>query len=319
MPAQRLILVMTTTALMLLGAAPASSQQFPNKAIRLVTSGVGGGNDVTARLIASDLSNNLGQPVVVENRGSIVPGETVKNAAPDGYTLLFGTNSLWSGALLRKTPYDPVKDFAPVAMTVSFPTIMAVSGTLPVTSVKDFIALAKAKPGEINYVMTSTGGSAHLASELFKSLAGINMTQVAYKNAGTGIADLISGRVHLFFSAAGPVMPHVKAGRLKALGVTTPKPSALFPDLPTVAATIPGYEMGATYCIFAPAKTPTAIITRLNREIVRTLNTPEAKEKYFSNGLDIVASSPEALAAMRKADIARLNKVIKDAGIPIEM
>ena len=319
MQAQRLILLTTSAALMVLGTVPAMGQKFPNKPIRIITSGVGGGNDITARLVAHGLTDSLGQQVIVENRGSsVVPGETVSKAAPDGYTLLLGTNSLWTGALLRKTPYDPIKDFAPVAEAVSFPTIMAVSGTLPVNSVKDFIAMAKAKPGALNYMMTTTGGSAHLASELFKTLAGVNLTAISYKDTGTGIVDLIAGRVHLFFSAAGAVMTHARAGRLKALGITTAKPSALFPELPTVASVVPGYEIGASYCIFAPAKTPAAIITLLNKEIVRTLTTPEAKENFAKNGLEVVAGTPEALAALRKADVARVSKVIKDAGIPVE-
>ena len=319
MRTQRLKVLMTSASLMLLASWPAFSQQYPTKSIRMVTAGFGGGNDVVARLIAHGLTNNLKQQVVVENRGSVVPGEVVSRAPPDGYTLLLGSNSLWTGALLRKTsPYDAMNDFAPVTLALSFPTLLFVNASVPGNSVKDFIAVAKSKPAELNYVMTSTGGSAHLAAELFKTMAGVNLTAVPYKNAGTGIVDLVSGRVQLWFSAAGPLMPHVKTGRLKLLAITSAQPSALFPGLPTVAATVPGYEMTSNYCVFAPAKTPAAIINFLNREIVRVLHSPEAKEQIDSNGFELVASSAEALASMRKADIARVRKLIKDAGLPLE-
>ena len=319
MSMQRVTLSLNLTALMLLASCSALSQQYPVKSVRIVTAGVGGAVDVVARLIAGGLTTNLKQQVIVDNRGSTVPAEIVAKALPDGYTLLLVANNLWTSALLRKTPpYDPVNDFAPVTLALSFPTLLFVNASVPANSVKEFIVLAKSRPGELNYVMTSPGASAHLAAELFKAMAGVNLTAVSYKNASTGIVDLVGGRVQLFFSAAGPLMPLVKSGKLKVLAMTSAKPSTLFPDLPTVAATLPGYEMTSSYCVFAPARTPTAIINLLNREIVRVLHSPESKVQIDNNGFELVASSSEELAAMRQTDIARVRKLIKDAGLPIE-
>lgn len=317
--AQRLILAITAASLMLIAAAPALGQQFPNRSIRIVASGPGGGADASARLIAQQLTQIVGQQVIVENHVSSQADMQVANAAPDGYTLLLDTSTLWIGPLLRKSSaYDPVKDFAPVTQALSFPLLMVINAAVPANSVKEFIALAKAKPGQINYVMASVGSSSHIAAELFKSLAGVDLTGVSYKVTSTGILDLLSGRVHVFFSAAGPMMPHVKTGKLKALGVSTAKPSTLFPDLPTVAATVPGYETVPSYSIFAPAKTPPAIINQLNRDIARAVRSPELKERIFENGFEVVASSPQELAALRAADMVRIAKLIKDANIPLQ-
>ncbi len=317
MSVTRLATAVASSALAVLLAQPVNAQLQPNKPIRLVTSGFGGGTDFAARQLATGLTASLGQQVIVENRGSsVVPGEIVSKAPPDGHTLLFTSGGiLWVLPFFQKVPYDPVKDFDPVAVTASFPAILAVNASVPANSVKEFIALAKAKPGALNYVMTAQGGSAHLATELFNSMAGVKIVPVPYKDTGTAITDLISGRVQMFFSAAGPVMPHVKSGKLKALGVTSAKPSALLPDMPTVAASLPGYDMEAVYCVFAPAKTPAAIINRLNQEIVRVLNQPDVKARFLAAGIEPAPSSPAELGALRKSDMARMGKVIKEAGI----
>ena len=307
----------TSAVLAVLLAQPVNGQLQPNKPIRIVTSGFGGGTDFAARQLATGLTASLGQQVIVENRGSsVVPGEIVSKAPPDGHTLLFTSGGiLWVLPFFQKVPYDAVKDFDPVALTASFPAILAVNASVPANSVKELIALAKAKPATLNYVMTAQGGSAHLASELFNSMAGIKIVPIPYKDTGTAITDLISGRVQMFFSAAGPVMPHVKSGKLKSLGVTSAKPSALLPDMPTVAASLPGYDMEAVYCVFAPPKTPAAIVNRLNQEIVRVLNQPEVKARFLAAGIEPVPGSPAELGALRKSDIARMGKVIKEAGI----
>ncbi len=301
-----------------LGVGSASGQQLQaNKPIRIVTSGVGGGTDFVARQLAAGLTTNLGQQVLVENRGSsVVPGEIVSKASPDGHTLLITSGGiLWVLPFFQQVPYDAVKDFAPVALTATFPAVLAINGALPVNSTKEFIALAKAKPASMNYVMTAEGGSAHLASELFNHMAGVKIMAVGYKNTATAISDLISGQIQMFFSAAGPMMPHVKTGRLKVLAVTSAKPSSLVPDVPTVASVVPGYEMEAVYCLFAPANTPAAIINKLNQEVVKLLNQPDAKSKFLAAGIEPAPSTPAELGALRKADIARMAKLIKDAGI----
>ena len=296
-------------------AAPAQLQ--PNRPVRIVTSGIGGGTDFTARQIATGLTATIGQPVIVENRGSsVVPGDTVAKAVPDGHTLLITSGGiLWVLPFFQKVPYDAVKDFAPVSIVAGFPSILAVNASVPASSVKEFIAVAKAKPGALNYVMTAEGGSAHLSAAMFAYMAGIKMTPIPYKNTGTAITDLVSGQVQLFFSASGPVMPHVKTGRLKALGITSAKPSPLLPDMQPIAATLPGYDMEAVYCLFAPAKTPAAIIQYLNREVVRTLNQPDVRERFMAAGIEPRVSTPEQLGALRKNDMARMAKLIKDAGL----
>ena len=296
---------------------PVYAQLQPKKPIRIVTSGFGGGTDFLARQVATAMTANLGQQVLVENRGSsVIPGEIVATANPDGHTLLVTSGGiLWVLPFFQKVPYDAVKDFAPVAITASFPAILAINASVPANSVKEFIAYAKANPGSLNYVMTAHGGSAHLAAELFKSMTGVNIVPVPYKNTGTAITDLVGGRVQMFFSASGPVMPHVKAGKLKALGVTSAKPSALLPDLPTVASSVPGYDMEAVYCIFAPAKTPAAIINQLNREIVKILNQSDVKERLLAAGMEPRPSTPAELAALRKMDMARMGEMIRKAGI----
>ena len=317
MSATRLVTGIVSAAMVVLGTGTVFGQLQPNRPVRIVASGVGGGTDFVARQIANGLTDSLGQQFLVENRGSsVVPGEIVSKASPDGHTLLVTTGGiLWVLPFFQKVPYDPVKDFSPVALAASFPTVLVVNASLPANSVKELIALAKAKPGALNYVMTAKGGSAHLAGELFNSMAGIKIVAVPYKNTATAITDLISGRVEMFFSAAGPVMPHVKSGKLKALAVTSPKTSMLLPDMPTVAASLPGYDMDGVYCLFAPAKTPAAIIKYLNQGLVRALSRADVKEKFLAAGIQPVGSSPAELGALRKTDMARMGKMIKEAGI----
>lgn len=317
-----------SVGLMVLGAgvvsaqttSTASGQAFPNKPIRIVTSEPGGSGDFVGRLIAQGLPSGLGQPVIVENRGGnvVIPSMIVAKAAPDGYTLLLYGGTFWVGPLLEPLPYDPVRDFSPVTLAVGSPGIVVVHPSVPVNSIKELIALAKANPGVLNYGSGATGAITHLALELFKSMAGVDIVRIAYKGAGPAITDLIGGQVQVMFATSGSVAAHVKSGKLKALAVTSAQPSALFPNLPTVAATIPGYRGESIFGIFAPAKTPAVIINRLNQEIVRVLNTADVKEKLFNSGVEVVASSPEQFGAAVKSEIARLSKVIKDAGIKVE-
>jgi tripartite-type tricarboxylate transporter receptor subunit TctC len=295
----------------------ASSQEYPSKPIRMVTAPPGGSGDVVARLLTQGLSANLGQQVIIDNRGGgIIPVETVAKAAPDGYTILVFGNSLWLAPFLREVPWDPIRDFAPVTLAVNTPNMLVVHPSLPVKDVRSLIAFAKTRPGQLNYGSASTGSQNHLAAELFKHMAGVDIVRIPYKGAAIALSDLIGGQVQLMFPTATAASSYLKSGRLRALAVTSAQPSALAPGLPTVAASgLPGYEAVSIYAVFAPAKTPAAIVNRLNRETVRVLNTPEVKDKFFSVGVEVVASTPEAFAAAIKAEMSTMGKLIKDAGI----
>lgn len=299
----------------------AMAQDFPTKPIRIVTGGAGGGNDVLARLIGAGLTANWGQQVVVDNRPSgVIPGEITMRAQPDGYTLVLSGASFWISPLfVEKPPYDPVRDFSPITMPVSTPNILAVSPSLPVKNVKDLIALAKSRPGELNYGTPGAGSSPHLGGELFKAMAGVNIVRINYKSATTSISEVIAGQIQMTFGNAASVAPHAKSGRIKALAVTSAQPSALFPDLPTVAATgLPGYEMLSLFGIFGPPKMPEAIVEKLHREIVRVINRAEVKDLLANAGIEVVGSTPAQLATSTKAEVAKWGKVIKDAGIRSE-
>jgi tripartite-type tricarboxylate transporter receptor subunit TctC len=292
-------------------------QNYPNKPIRMVTSETGGASDVVSRLIAPGLSENLGQPVIVDDRGTNIAGDIVAKAPPDGYTLLLFGSALWTLPLIRKNmPYDAVTDFAPITLVASAPTILVVHPSVPVTSVRDLIALAKAKPGELNYAGGAVGSPNHIAGELFKAMAGVNFVRIPFRGSGTAVNALVGGHVQLSFSPATAAMPHVKAGRLRARAVTSAQPTAVAPGLPTIAASgLPGYESVGMYGVFAPAKTPAVVIDRLNQEIRRVLAKGDVKERFFNVGSDVVGNSPSEFAAMRKADIARVGKVVREAGI----
>jgi len=294
----------------------ASSQTYPNKPIRIVTATPGGNNDVMARLLAQGLTAGLGQNVIVENRPSLLLGGYVSKAPPDGYTLLLSSGSLWLLPYLQdNVPYDPVKDFSPISLTNRAPNILVVHPSLPVKSVPELIALARAKPGTLAYAAGLAGTSPHLAAELFKSMARVNILGIHYKGAVAGLNDLIGGQVQLMFATTSAAMPHVKSGRLRGLASTSAVTSKLLPDFPTVAATLPGYKSEAEYGMWAPSKTPPAIINRLNQEIVHIVTQPAVIEKFFNAGLESVGSSPEQFDAEIRSDMARMGKVIKDAGI----
>ena len=301
----------------ILAAGSLHGQAYPARPIRIVTAPAGGTPDLVARLVAQGISGPLGQPVIIDNRSSgIVPAEIVAKAPPDGYTLIGTTNVLWLVTLMQKTTFDPLRDFAPITMTHMAPAVLTVHPSLPVKSVKELIALAKARPGQLNYSSSTNGTASHLAGELFKALAGVNIVRIAYKGAGLAVNDLISGQVQMTFITATSVMPHVKSGRLRALAITSARPSNLFPGIPTVAASgLPGYEATSAGALLAPAGTPDAIVSRLNYEVVRFLGTPEAKERLFHAGSEVVGSSPDGLAAAMRAEMDRMRKVIKDAGI----
>jgi tripartite-type tricarboxylate transporter receptor subunit TctC len=301
----------------LLVASVAIGQDYPNRPIRFVTSGAGGGNDRIAREIAQAIAGPLGQPVTVENlAGGIAPGEAVARSPADGYTVLVYNNTLWIGPLLQDAQYDAVRDFAAVSELARTPNVLVVNVTSPVKSVADLIALARAKPGELKYGASGTGAGNHLAGELFGAMAGVRIVPVNYKGIGGAIRDLMEDKLQMMFPTSVSGAPLVKAGKLRALGVTSATASALLPGVPPVAALgLPGYEAITLFTAFAPAATPPAIIARLNEEMVRYLTRADVKEKMFGAGMEIVAGSPAQLAATMKSELTRMSKVIKDAGI----
>jgi len=314
---RRVVVTIFSAGLMVSVAGMARAQTFPVKPVRIFLSTAGGSTDIVGRLIASGLSANLGQPVIIENRPGVLAIDIVAKAPPDGYTVLFYGSVLWLQPLLRdKVSYDPIKDFVPVTLANRVPNVLVVHPSLPVKSVKELLALAKARPGELNVASGSTGSSTHLAAELFKAMAGVNITRIPFKSASPAVNALIGGEVHLMFATAGTVVAHIKSGRLRAVAVASPEPSVLVPGVPTVSATgVPGYEAEAIQGMWVPAGTPAAIITRLNQEFVRALTAPDIKEKQLNAGLDVTAGTPEQFAAVIKADMARMGKVIKEAGI----
>lgn len=311
---------MFAVGLMAAGAGPVSGQNYPNQPIRVITSEAGGGNDLLARQVAQAISGPLGQPVTVDNRpAGITPGEIVSKAPPDGYTLLLYNNTLWIAPLLQNAPYDAVRDFSPIAEMARTPNVVVVNSSSPAKTIAELIALAKARPGALKYGASGTGAGNHLAGELFGAMAGVKIVPVNYKGIGSAFKDLMADELQLMFPTAVSGTPHVKSGKLRALGVTSAQPSALMPGVPTVAAAgLPGYEAITIFGAFAPAATPRTIVARLNEEIVRFLTRVDVKEKLFNTGMETVGSSPEQLAATLKSEVARMGKVIKDAGIRVE-
>ena len=316
------------TALLLLSclltasaARAADTPAFPTRPIRMVASGVGGAGDFTARLVATGLTPRLGQQVIVDNRpGGVVPGEIIAKAQPDGHTLMFVGLVIWLSPFMREhVPFDPVRDFAPITLAVMVPNVLVVHPSVGVKSTAELIALAKQKPGVLNYANSGIGNSNHLAGELFKAMAVIDIVPINYRGAPLAMNDLLSGRVQLMFATAMVAKPHVASGKLVGLAVTSSKPSVLVPGLPTVAASgVPGYESASTLGAFAPAATPQAIVRLLNRHMVEVLNEAEAKQRLLAAGIEVVGSTPEEFAAAIRTDMARTGKVIRQAGIRMD-
>jgi tripartite-type tricarboxylate transporter receptor subunit TctC len=311
---------MLVCALCALTAGAAFAQDYPTRPVRLVSSAAGGGNDFAARIIAQALSERLGQPVIVDNRGGAqIPALLVAKAPPDGYTLLVQNNTIWVAPLLEKTDYDPFRDLAPIMLTARAPNVLVVHPSLPVGSVKELIAAAKAAPGTINYASGVVGSSNYIAAELFKAMAGVDLTRIGYKGSGPALIDVMAGQVKVMFATTTSSSAHIKAGRLRALGITSAQPSPLEPGLPTIAASgVPGYVAESIYGVWAPAGTPAALVNRLNREIAAILNTPQIRERFMASGAEVVASTPQAFAAEIKAESTRLGKIFRGAGIKAE-
>lgn len=303
----------------------AVAQEYPSRPIRMIVAyPPGGGTDIVGRLIAHKLSENLGQNVVVDNRGGAtgnIGTELAARATPDGHTLLMGNvapNAI-NVSLFNKLPYDPVKDFAPVSLVAVTPNILVVPPSLPVKTVKDLIALAKSKPGTLNFPSAGVGSSSHLAGEMLKTMAGIDMVHVPYKGGGPALVALLSGQVQLMFATLPAAMPHVKSGKLRPVAVTSGKRSLTLSDLPTIAESgIAGYEAATWYGLLAPARTPKPVVTRLHGEVVKILAVPGAREQLADQGFEPVGNTPQEFGAYIRAEIVKWGKVIRDAGIKPE-
>ncbi len=297
----------------------AGAQTYPTKPIRILTPEPGGSVDFTARLLAQRMSTSLGKQIVIDNRGGasgIIAAETVAHSSPDGYTLLLYGPSIWLLPYLRGSiPYDFNKDFIPIILVATTPNILVVHPSLDVKSVKELIDLAKARPGQLNYGSGSSGGSAHLAPELFKSMTGTNIVRVAYKGVGLAVNDLVGGQVQLMVPPVATGMPHIKAGRLRGLGVTSARPSVLAPGIPPIALTVPGYESVAIYGMFAPAHTPAAIITKLNQEAGRFLSDDQTKTALLNVGVEPGGGTPQQFIEALKSDMQKTGGLITSAGI----
>ena len=308
--------------LLLSGAACA--QDWPAKPVRfIVPYPPGGGTDVIARIVQPRLSEALGQTIVIENRGGAggaVGTEAAAKAAPDGYTFLFTLSSHTINPLLYKLSYDVERDFAPVTLIVSVPQLVAANPASPLKSMQDVVALAKAHPGKLHYASVGAGTPSHIAGELLKLKAGIDIVHVPYRGGGPAVADTLGGQVWLLFVTMPAAIGQVRAGKLRALAVTTQKRNPGAPEIPTVAEAlnIPDYEVDSWYAMFAPAKTPPAIIARMQREVARVIQLPDVKQKLLEQGGDTVGSSPEALERVVKGELKKWAELIRDAKIKLE-
>ena len=309
-----------------LAAANASAQSgYPNATIKTVVGfAPGGGTDIAARIVAKKLGEHLGQQVIVENRagaGGNIATEQVARATPDGYTILLGNVGSLSVAphLHSKLPYDPQRDLAPITMAVVFANVLVVHPSVPAQTVAEYVGLANAKPGYMAYGTSGVGGAGHLSGELFKLMAKTDITHVPYKGGGPAMSDLLGGQIMSSFASAPSAVPHIKAGKIRALATTGATRSAFLPEVPTVAELgYPGYEATNWYAYVAPAKTPREIVDRLNREIVKVLNTPEIRAQLISNGMEPSPSTPDALGKYMDRELATWGRVVKEAGIQAE-
>lgn len=302
----------------------ADAQTYPARPVRMIVAvPPGGPADTLARLVGPRLADALGQTVVIDNRpgaNGIIAYEMTARAAPDGYTFAtVAAGVVINPSLYRRVPYDPIRDFTPITLGISVPNILVVHPTVAATSVQELVKLAKSRPGQIAFASAGNGTSGHLALELFRMTAGIDVTHVPYKGGGPALAELIGGQVHALFSIALAAMPQIKAGRLRALAITSARRSAVAPGLPTVAETgFPGYEVIGWFGWLAPTGTPNAIVTRLNAEIVKVLRTPEVRERLLSQSTEPVGNSPAEFAALMKSERDKWARVIRDANISLQ-
>ena len=298
---------------------------YPNHVVKFIVPVAAGGTvDIVARTLAQRMTESIGQQVIVENRpsaSSLVGTQVVAKSPPDGYTLLAtSTTFLSAPAVIREPGYDPIKDFAPISLTCRVPMVLDVSPNLPARSIREFIALAKARPGEITYAASGVGSTGHIAGELFARQAGIKMLAIQYKGNAQSIVEVIGGQVAMMFDQVGTSAPYIRAGKLRPLGITSKKRSQLFPDLPTIDESgLPGYEDYTVNVLLAPSGTPKDILARLNAEVTKIAGTPDLHKRFLDQGIELIASpSPDEFAAYVRAEVARYAKLAKDASIKAE-
>ncbi|MBI4207283.1 MAG: tripartite tricarboxylate transporter substrate binding protein [Betaproteobacteria bacterium] len=308
-----------------MGVSVAQTPSYPAKPVRLVLPyPPGGGSDTIARPLAQRLTEFMGQQVIVDNRGGAggnIGMEHVARSTPDGYTIVTALTAQLAVnvSLYRKLPYDPVKDFAPITLLAEGPYLLVVHPSLPVKSVKQLIALARARPNQIVYASSGNGSGGHLAAELLNSMTGIRMLHVPYKGGGPALVDLLAGQVQVLFATYASGRGHIESGRMRALAVSTAKRPAAIPGLPTVAeAGVPGYDSGVWYAFLAPAGTPRDIVGKLNREIVRALNHPDYRKMLVNAAIDPIGGAPEELGQHIRREIGKWAKVVKDAGVRVD-
>ena len=313
------------TSAFCLGNGALAAQPYPAKPIRFVVPfAPGGGTDALARLLALRLPEGLGQPVVVDNRGGaggVIGAELAARAPADGYTMMLGSPGplTINPNLSARLPYDSMRDFAPVTLATISPFVLVLHPSVPATTVKELIALARAKPGQLNYGSAGAGAVNHFSAEQFKALARVDLVHVPYKGSGPAVIDLVGGRLQLMFENLPTVLPHVRSGKLRMLGVGTTARSALAPEYPTIAeAGVPGYEASTAFGVLLPAKTPAAIVARLNRELVRILHSADIRERLSAQGLEAVGGTPEEYAKHLREELARYGRVAKAANIRTE-
>ena len=313
--------ILALLAALLSAAAPAAAQApYPAKTVRMVVGyPPGGPTDVLARVVSQKLAEFWGQQVIVDNRpgaSGLIGAEQVVRAAPDGYTLLMvPVTYAVVPSLLARMPFDAAKDLAPVAQVAAAPFILVVHPTLPVRTVKDLIALARARPGQLNYASASPGGMPHLAGELFNGMAGVKMVHIPYKGAAPATTDLVGGHVLLMFNNMLSAMPHVKSGRLRAVAVTSAKRSTALPALPAIAETLPGYEASGWYGAFAPAATPRERVGAINNDMNRAMRLPDVTQRLAGDGVEAVGVTPEQFGAYLRSEMAKWGKLVRQAGI----
>jgi tripartite-type tricarboxylate transporter receptor subunit TctC len=303
-------------------AGTALAQTYPVKPVRIIVpSSAGGGTDIIARVLAPELSKRLGQQVVVDNRpgaGTMIGMEIAAHSPADGYTLLMGLSTLAiNSALYKKVPYDPMSDFAPITLATTSASILVVHPSLPVKTLKELIAFARARPGQLNYASAGTGTYPHMTYELFLSMAKVKMVHIPYKGTGPAMVDMIAGQVASMAATVITGMPHIRSGRLRPLGITSLKRSAVAPDIPTVSeAGLPGFESLQWYGLLAPANTPKDIVNRLNKEMVQILQLPDIRKRFAMDAVDTVGNTPEEFARHIRAELDKWEKVAREAGIP---
>ncbi len=313
-----------SVALLVINAISAWAQSFPTKPIRIIVPfPAGGTTDIFARIISQKLSENLKQQVLVDNRGGasgMIGTELLVKSPPDGYTLMItATHHVINPSLYKKMAFDILKDLVNITLVATSPNVLVAHHSFAPNSIKELIALAKAKPGQLNFASTGIGGANHLSGELFKSMAGIDIVHIPYKGAAPAMNDLLAGHVSLMFDTIGIELPYVRAGKLKALGVTTAKRTALAPDIPTIAESgVPGYEASSWFGMYGPAGMPKEILTRINTEVAKVLHAPDIQKRFHDYGAEAIGNPPDQFAVFVKSEMAKWAKVVKDCNVHIE-